>query len=151
MPSLDALLKQKAWFSGSETNEYVCGIRVSAVTQDGSNEKAQIVYIAVPAAEKLWLCNTDGSLADTDALTAKAGGDSLEFLLTEQTGTSQGRTILLAGASVESSDPNVLSAYYDRERSRLVVTGHQPGRERITIAACDGTGIGIELEFTVSP
>lgn len=151
MPSLDALLKQKAWFSGSETNEYVCGIRVSAVTQDGSNEKAQIVYIAVPAAEKLWLCNTDGSLADTDALTAKAGGDSLEFLLTEQTGTSQGRTILLAGASVESSDPNVLSAYYDRERSRLVVTGHQPGRERITITACDGTGIGIELEFTVSP
>ncbi|MCR4642106.1 MAG: S8 family serine peptidase [Lachnospiraceae bacterium] len=151
MPSMEALQEQKAWFSGSEVNEYICGIRVSAVTRDGSGEKAQIVYIAVPAAEKLWLCNTDGSLADTGALTVKAGGESVEYLLTEQTGTSQGRTVLLAGARVESSDPHVLSAYYDRERSCLVVTGHQPGRERITVTACDGTGIRMQLEFTVNP
>ncbi|MCR5250885.1 MAG: S8 family serine peptidase [Lachnospiraceae bacterium] len=137
----------------STDRDYFCGVRVTAVTKDGTNLKASKVFIATPAVKSLVLYNlgTDTSVKNNINISVDTKKKHYVLRCKLDSNYGQGELKPVTGVKVSSSDPSVMSAYFDEEAGHLVVSALKEGKVKITIQAKDGSDTKLVINATVLP
>ena len=133
-----------------EKGQFILAITVTAVTDEGMGYEASKTFIAVPSIQNMKVFYEDIDMGDEFGL-QEGVSRAYDVKCTYQIGTGGGPTKFVSGLTVKSSDPKVLSAYYDDAKGKLVVTGHKPGNVKLTLTSKDGSGTKLVMSVSVNP
>ena len=133
-----------------EKGQFLFAVTVTAVTDEGLGYEASKTFIAVPSIQSMKVYYEDLDMGEEFGL-QEGASRAYDVKCTYNIGTGGKPTQFVGGISVKSSDPKVLSAYYDDAKGKLVVTGHKAGTVKLTLTAKDGSGKKLVTSVTVNP
>ena len=133
-----------------EKGQFLFAITVTAVTDEGMGYEASKTFIAVPTIQSIKVFYEDLDMGDEFGL-QEGVSRAYDVKCTYNIGAGGKPTQFVGGISVKSSDPKVLSAYYDDAKGKLVVTGHKAGTVKLTLTSKDGSGKKLVTSVTVNP
>ncbi|MBQ9865403.1 MAG: S8 family serine peptidase, partial [Lachnospiraceae bacterium] len=150
MPAYEIVKNSGVIESDDEREQFIFAITVTAVADEGLGYYASKTFVACHPVKSMSLCYKDIYYNNGDTM-AIGVGESTSYEMKGNYGGKGGEyTRLVGGVSVKSSDPAIMSAYYDERQGRLVITGHKKGSVKVTIAAKDGSETKMELKVKVN-
>ena len=150
MPSKENVTKSGVIESDDEKNQFIFAITVRAISDEGLGYEASKTFIAVNPVKSLSLCYNDVEYKDGDDLSIQVNNSRSYYLKGNYGGTGGDLTTLISGVSVKSSDPAILSAYFDDSKGKLVITGHKKGKVTLTCTMKDGSGKSVKFQIKVN-
>lgn len=150
MPEYETVKKSGFVEGDDEKDQFIFAITVTAVADEGLGYYASKTFVACHPVKSMSLCYKDIYYNDGDSMAIGVGESSSYEMKGNYGGKGGEFTRLVGGVSVKSSDPAIMSAYYDERQGRLVITGHKSGSVTVTCTAKDGSGKKIQIKVKVS-
>ena len=150
MPEYETVKKSGYVEGDDEKDQFIFAITVTAVADEGLGYYASKTFVACHPVKSMSLCYKDIYYNDGDSMAIGVGESSSYEMKGNYGGKGGEFTRLVGGVSVKSSDPAIMSAYYDERQGRLVITGHKSGSVTVTCTAKDGSGKKIQIKVKVS-